>query len=116
MIIVAAEVAQPDILQFGVVVGGQEFGSFAVAQVAGRTCYTLFQESGVGAELQHFLVIVRFDDEMGRQPHVMADRIRDMAHVGSEGELMIAILDIIADVVGAVVRNFKGGDQEIAPA
>ena len=114
MIVVAAEVAQPNVFQLGRIVRGDEFRRLAVAQMARWTGHALFQEGRVGAEAQHLLVVVGLDDEVVGFADVAAYCLGDVAHVGGESEAMRAILDEVAYVVGAVVGHLEGCDAEVA--
>ena len=60
MVIVPAEMAKPDILQTGIIMGRQELCGLPITQMPGGARHPLFQESGICTETKHLLVIVRF--------------------------------------------------------
>ena len=114
VVVVFAEVAQPDVLQVGGHVVCQEIGGDFVAQVAVGTGYARFQMGRVVAHLQHFFVVVGLDDEVVGGADVVCHKGGNLAQVGDEAEHFAADADAIAYVVGAVVRHFKGFHGEVA--
>lgn len=63
-IVVAAEVAQPDIAEVAAVVGCKEIGCLLVANMSASRGDALFEVIGVVAGAEHLFVVITFDDKV----------------------------------------------------
>ena len=82
--------------------------------MSSRAGYTFLQKSWIRAELQHLLIIIGFYDQVVCHAHIFAYCFGNMADIRCQRELMIAIFDIIADIISTVMRNLESGNAEIA--
>src|SRR5690554_1393118 len=113
MVVVAAQVAKPDVTQVGRVVVGQKFSGLPVAEVPRAGSDALLQVVGVTSFVQELLIVVAFNDQVIGLAHVMSYLVGDGTHVRGQRERLIAKLEEVSRVVDAVVRYVERGDLEI---
>ena len=116
MVVLGAEVAEPDVRgMWGKVlhkVGSRLF----VAEMSRRACDATLEVGGVGSALQHVGVVVGFDNQVVSSVDVGGGGFGDMARVGSEDERASQNLHAIADGIVGIVGHLEGGDGKVAEA
>ena len=113
-IVFPAEVAQENIFEPAMIMGGKEIGGIGVAQMARPGDDTFFQIIGIRPLLQHLHIVVRFENQAMSLLQVTGHAVGNTAQIGGKDKTTSACFDTIADIVGPVVRHFKGSDGKIA--
>lgn len=112
VVVLLAEVAQPDVADAGLDVLGDGDAAVTVAQVAGAALYAVLQVLRVRALQEHLDIVVGLDDEIVGTRDVGSHLGRDRARVGDDAEGDAAGLDLVADVLGGIVGHEEGRDAE----
>lgn len=113
-IVFPAEVAQENIFEPAMVMGGEEIGGIGVAQMTRPRDDAFFQVIGIRALLQHLHIVVRFENQAMSLLQVTGHAVGNTAQVGGKHKTTPARLDAVADIIGPVVRHFKSGNGKIA--
>ncbi len=82
--------------------------------MAGAAHDALLDVPGVRADLQHFQIVIRFQDQEIGFAQVMLHQLRHVAEVGDDGDFFAVGAKGVADRVGGIMRNGERGDFDIA--
>ena len=76
--------------------------------------HALLHRPGIGPDLQHFQIVIRFEQQQIRAAQMEADRIRQIAEIGGDRNLDAFGAEGESDGIGGVVRDGETGDVDIA--
>src|SRR5579863_439427 len=82
--------------------------------MAGAAHDALLDVPGIGADLQHFQIVIGFEDQEVGFAQVMLYQLGHVAEVGDDGDFFAVGAESVADGVGGIVRNGERGDFDIA--
>ena len=105
------EVARASIENFGI---GEKFTDDCVGKMAGAAHDALLDVPGIGADLQHFQVMIRFQDQEIGFAQMMLYEFGHVAKVGDDGDFLSVGAEGVADGVSGIVRNGERGDFDVA--
>ena len=109
-----AEVAQDEGAGAGIQDFADEVAGYFVREVAHAAHDALFHGPGVGADLQHFQVVVGFQQEHVRALQVDANGVGEVAEVGGDGDFDAFGAEGEAYGVGCIVGGGEAVDVDIA--
>ena len=112
MIILLAQVAQPNFPQGRGRTLGDDLSAGRVGQMTVGAEYSLLQMLRISTSDQHFFVVVGLNHEIIRLADEVSYLLRDVADVRHEYEDDLAAHHLISHVVRAVVRHVEGCDGE----
>lgn len=81
-----------------------------VGEMAGARHDALFDVPGVGADFEHFEIVIRFQNEAIALAEVVLDELGQVAEIGHNGELRAIRAESIADWIGGIVRDRERRD------
>ena len=113
MIVLLAEVAEPDVAQL---VGGEMSKCLAtgiIAEMSRRSQDAFLEILRIVALQEHLDAMVGLDDKIVGTTDEIVHLVGDVPHVGDEAEGDSLALHLIAHIVGAIVRNTKRSDREL---
>ena len=114
VVVLVAEVAEPDVAELGRGALDQGVGTLFVAQVAVGAADAHLQVARVGTLPELLRLMVGLQHEVVGLCDALLDLVGDVAAVGDEAEVDALADDVIAHAVGAVVGNGKGRDGKFA--
>ncbi len=103
--------ADAGIEAFGI---GEKFTDRVVGEMAGAGEDALFNDPGIGADLEHVEIVIGFQDQAIGLTKMDADVIREVAQVGADGDFGAVGAEGEGNRVCGIVRNGKGVDVNIA--
>lgn len=92
----------------------EEFANGVVGEMAGAGEDALFDDPGIGADLEHVEVVIGFEDEAIGVAEMDANVIGHEAEVGADGDLVAVGAESEADGVDGIVGNAEGVDVNVA--
>ncbi len=111
------EVARFPIESFRV---AKEFANSVIREMAGAAHHALLDVPRVRADLEHFEIVIGFQDEAAGAAEMVLHKFRQIAKVGDDGDffhhISLTISEGEADGVGGVMRDGKRGDFDVADA
>lgn len=87
-----------------------------VRQMASAAHDALLDGPGIGADLEHFEVVVRFEDQHIRAAQMIFNRVGEITKIGHDADFDAARAEAEADRIARIVRDGKAVDLEIAHA
>jgi hypothetical protein len=105
------EEARAGVEAFGI---GEKFADDVIREMAGAGHDALLDVPGIRANLEHFEIVIGFEDEAITFAEMMLDEFREIAEVGDDGELRAVGAKGVGDRIGGVVRNGEGRDFDVA--
>ena len=114
VVVLLAEVAEPDVLQALSHVLGHSCGTVGIAEVTVLAENACLEIGGIGSVLEHLDVVVGLDDQIVGLADEGFHRIGDAAGIGDEAEVDIVDTDHEADVLAGVMRHGERGNVETA--
>ena len=76
--------------------------------------YALLDVPRIGTDLQHFQIVIGFEDEEVGFAQVMFYQLGHVAEVGDDGNFFAVRAEGVADGISGVVRNRECGDFDVA--
>jgi len=92
----------------------EEFADGVVREVAGAAQDALLDVPGIRPDLEHFEVVIGFENEAIGIAQMMFDESRQIAEVGDNGDFEAARAKREGHGIGGVVRNGKRRDLDVA--
>ena len=114
MVVVGAQVAEDEGSGGGVERIADVVAGDVVRQVAVASHDALLDGPGVGADLEHFDVVVGLEQEEIGSAEVIADGLGEVAEVGGDADAEAFGAEAEADGVGGVVGDGERGDGDVA--
>jgi hypothetical protein len=114
VVVVFADVAQDQRGDAGIEIILNKSGGDFIRQVAAAAHDALLHRPRVGADAQHFQIVIRFEDDQIARAHVDAQGIGDIAKIGGYGDFDAVRRERVADRIGGIMGNRETGDIEIA--
>ena len=105
------EMADAGIEAFGV---GEEFADRMVGEVTGAGKDALFDDPGIGADLEHVEIVVGLEDEAIGLAEVGPHVIRQVAEISADGDLGAVGAEGESDGICRVVRDGESVDFNVA--
>ena len=105
VIVLLTEVTEPYTFEILMEVGGECFCRLGVGKVSVARTDTLLENLRVASLLQHFAVVVCLNDEVVTEAYVLVHVVSDCTYVSHHGERCVFRLDVVAYVLGCVVRK-----------
>ena len=105
------QVAGTGVKAFGI---GEKFADRVIGEVASAAHHALLDVPGVGTDLEHLDIVIRFKHQNVAIAQVMLDQLGHVAEVGNHGDFDAARAKRKAQRVDGIVRNRKRGDFDIA--
>lgn len=93
---------------------GQVFADDVIGEVAGPAHDALFDVPGIGADLEHFEVVIGFEDEAVGVTQMEFYEFGEIAEIGDDGDFCAVGAKGVADRIGGVVRNGEGRNFDVA--
>ena len=116
MVVLLAQVAQPNAFEVLVETFAQRFGRLRIAQMSETSSDSVLKRFGIFAVFEHLGIIVGFDYEIAALRNEFLYVVCRTADVGHESERVLAEINAVADVLGCVVRNLKCGYAQVVYA
>src|SRR5574344_601235 len=113
MVVVFAQMAQPNMLQVFLQMFCQKMGSVVVSHVTVRTGNAIFQILWIGPVFKHLVLIVGFQNQVVGFFDVILSCRSDMSKVCKETECFAVTLYAITHIVCSVMRYLEGCDGEV---
>ena len=79
----------------------------------GAAHHALLDVPGVRADLQHFQIVIGFQDQKISFAQMMLHQLRHVAEVGDDGDFFSVGAESVAHRVRGIVRNRECGDFDI---
>ena len=114
VVVLLAQVAQPDVLQLLAHVLGDGRAAVAVVQVSRAGEDAVLKELRIGSLLHHLDVVVGLDDEVAGSADELFHLVRHVPCIGDDADVGACGFDEVAYVVAAVVRHAEGRHAELA--
>ena len=114
VVVLLAQVAQPDVLQLLAHVLGDGRAAVAVVQVSRAGEDAVLEELWIGSLLHHLDVVVGLDDEVACSADELFHLVRHVPCIGDDADVGACGFDEVAYVVAAVVRHTEGRHAELA--
>lgn len=114
MVVVLAQVAEDQSAGAGVEDFADEVAGDFVGEVAHAAHDALFDAPGVGADFEHFEVVVGFEQQQVGALEVNADGLGHVAEVGGDGHFEALGAEGETDGVGGVVGDGEAIDVDVA--
>lgn len=92
---------------------GEILADNVVGEMAGARHDALLDVPGVGANFEHFEIMIRFQNEAIALAEVVLDELGQVAEIGHNGELRAIRAESIADWIGGIVRDGEGRDFDV---
>ncbi len=92
----------------------QIFADDVIGKMAGAAHDALLDVPGIGADLEHFEVVIGFKDEAIGVAKVKLDELSEIAEVGDDGDFCAAGAKCVADGIGGIVRDGERRNFDIA--
>ena len=93
---------------------GEKFADDVIRKMAGARHDALLDVPGIRADLQHFEIVIRLEDEAVTFAEMMLDEFGEVAEIGDDGEFRTVGAKGIGDGIGGVVRDGEGRDLDVA--
>lgn len=113
MIVLLAQMTEPDVAKTRREVGTQELGSCFIAQMPVGAHDALLKIGRVRPLSEHVLIMVRLKHQIVRRRNERAELPRHMPRVGDEAKGCLTVLYAITHIVTTVVRHVKRSDLKI---
>lgn len=107
-VVVLTEVAQHDVFHARMIHLGHKPSRLIVAQMSEWPRDALFQEIWIGAFLQHFHIVIGFNDEIVRAADLFSHYLVKHADVGGDGQCMFFIIKMITHRPSPIVHHGEG--------
>ena len=104
------EIAGAGVKAFGI---GKKFADRMIGKMAGAAEDALLHDPGVGADLQHIEIVIRFENEAIGIAQMDFHECRHVAQVGDDGKLGAVGAEREGDRVGSVMRDGESVDVDI---
>jgi len=105
------QVARASIEDFGV---GEEFADDCVRKMPGAAHHALLDVPGIRPDLQHFQVMIGFQNQEIGFAQMMLHEFGHVAQIGNDGDFFSVGAEGVSDGVCGIVRNGERGDFDIA--
>jgi hypothetical protein len=105
------KIARAAVEAFGV---GEKFADGMIGKMAGTAKDALLDDPGIGADLEHVEVVIRFQDQAVGVAEMDFDEFGHVAEVGDDGKLGAVGAEGEGHRVGSVMRNREGVDVDVA--
>ncbi len=92
----------------------QVFADDVVGKVAGAAHDALLDVPGIRADLEHFEVVIGFENEAIGVAKMKFDELSKIAEVGDDGDFCSARTECVTDRVGGIVRDGERRNFDIA--
>jgi len=93
---------------------GKEFADDRIRQVSCAAHDALLDVPGVRADLQHFQVVIGFQNQKVGFAQVLFNMFGHAPEIGNDRDLFSVRTESVADGVGGIMRNRECGDFDIA--
>jgi hypothetical protein len=93
---------------------GKEFADDRIRQVSRAAHDALLDVPRIRPDLQHFQVVIGFQDQEVGFAQVLFDVFGHAAEIGNDRDLFSVRTESVADGVGGIVRNRECGDFDVA--
>ncbi len=103
--------ADAGIETFGV---GEKFAYRVIGKMAGAGEDALFDDPGIGANLEHVEIVIGFEDEAIGLTKMDAHVIGEVAEIGADGDFCAVCAEGEGDRVCSIVRDGEGVDINVA--
>ena len=103
--------ADAGIETFGV---GEKFAYRVIGKMAGAGEDALFDDPGIGANLEHIEIVIGFEDEAIGLTKMDAHVIGEVAEIGADGDFCAVGAEGEGDRIGSIVRDSEGVDINVA--
>jgi len=114
MIVVFAQVAKDECIDGRIKIGAYEIANHVVRQVPFAAHHALLDGPRVGADLEHFEIVIRFQHQQIHAAQMELDGVRDVAQVGYQTYFNALRAKTEAHRINRIVRNCKAVDFDIA--
>jgi hypothetical protein len=84
---------------------GKKFADGVIREMAGAGKDALFDDPGIGADLEHVQIVIGFEDEAIGLAEMDANVIRQVAKIGADGDFGAVGAEGESDRIGGVVRD-----------
>jgi hypothetical protein len=93
---------------------GKKFADGVVGEMAGAGENALFDDPGIGADLEHVEIVIRFENQAIGLTKMDADVIGEVAEIGADGDFGSVGTEGEAHGVGGIVRDGESVDINVA--
>ena len=114
MVVLFAQMAKPYMSQLRRCRLCQQIRRLFVVQVSFVAADAVFEEGRILAHKEHIDIMVRLQDQVIGQPHLLANGVSDMAYVCDKAEANTIRLDDITHAIATVVRHIERRNAEVA--
>jgi len=105
------EVARPGVENLGI---GEEFADDRIGKMSGAAHDALLDVPGIRADLEHFEIVIGFEDEEIGVAEMYFDELGKIAEIGDDGNFGVATAAGVADGISGVMGNRERRDFNIA--
>jgi len=93
---------------------GEKITDHGVGEVAGAAHHALFNVPGIGTDLEHFEIVIGFQDQEVGFAQVLFNELGKVAEIGDDGDFRAVGAESVADGIDRVVRDGEGIDLDVA--
>ena len=104
------EVACRGVEAFGV---AEKLADSVIGKMSGAGHDALLDVPGVGADFEHFEIVIGFENEAIGAAEMMFDEFGEITEIGDDGDFRAVAAEREADRIGGIVGNGEGGDFDI---
>ena len=92
----------------------QKFADNRIGKMSGAAHHALLDVPGIRADLQHFEIVIGFQDQEISFAQVMLHQLRHVTKIGDDGHFLAIRAEGVTDRVGRIMRNGERSDFNIA--
>ena len=114
MVVLLAEMTEPDVMKLRCSIIGKRLATIVVAQMTVISQNALLQILGIMTLLEHLYTMVRLEHKIVGTADKVVHLFGNMAHIGDETEVYTTALHEIANIVGTVVGYTERSNLKLA--
>ena len=114
MVVLLAEMTEPDVMKFRCSIIGKRLATIVVAQMTVISQNAILQILGIMTLLEHLYTMVRLEHKIVGTADKVVHLFSNMPHIGDETEVYTTALHEIANIVGTVVGYTERSNLKLA--